>query len=56
MAAQAEGAMLERAMKELEATRVRQLAARRIYHQNKIDEIDKELKMLLKDDVGSIDY
>lgn len=35
---------------------VRQLTLLRIYHQNKIKEIDAELELMLKDDLGNIEY
>lgn len=47
---------LARAEKEVNEMRIRQLSALRIYHSNQIEEIDHELKILLKNDVSSITY
>lgn len=51
----AEG-ILEKAQKDLDARRLRQLSALKIYHEREIRKIDSELEILLKDDVAGIVY
>ena len=46
----------EIALENCKNDKVRQLTALRIYHQNKIREIDSDLETMLKEDVSNIDY
>lgn len=54
-ASSAEG-ILEKAQKDLDARRLRQLSALKIYHEREIRKIDSELEILLKDDVVGVIY
>lgn len=46
----------EIAEEKVKNARIRQLASLRIYHQRKIEGIDRDLAELLKDEVSDVDY
>lgn len=47
---------VEKMLEEEKNRKVRQLTTLRLYHEDKIKEIDTELRLMLQKDVDGIDY